>query len=92
MKRYEFICKGRKTHTIDAISEENARAFFAENRTTAGWEIIDVIEKDLPTPIVFANEGSKSLEGFTKTITEHTAPSQASLKSAYDAVPEANRV
>jgi len=90
MKRYEFICKGRKTHTIDAINEDNARAFFAENRHTAGFEIIDVIEKDLPSPIVFENGGSKSIEGFSQTITD-SVPTKEELLAAYNAVPESNR-
>jgi len=90
MKRYEFICKGRKTHTIEATSEENARAFFAENRHTAGMEIIDVIEKEIPAVKVYGNEGASTLEGFTKTISE-AIPTKAELKAQYDAVPPANR-
>ena len=51
MKRFEFICKGKRSHFLEAATEEAARSFFAENRTTATLEIIDVIEVAIPTPI-----------------------------------------
>lgn len=75
---------------LEAINEDAARAFFAENRHTAGMEIIDVIEKEIPAPIITGNEGASTLEGFTKTISE-AIPTKAELQAQYDAVPPANR-
>jgi hypothetical protein len=46
-KRYVFILKGKRTHTIISDSEANARAFFTENPSVNQYEIIDVLEENL---------------------------------------------
>lgn len=69
MKRFEFICKGKRSHFLEATTEEAARSFFAENRTTATLEIIDVIEVPMPTPIDTSGVTMK-LEGFERINSE----------------------
>jgi len=69
MKRFEFICKGKRSHFLEALTEEAARSFFAENRTTATLEIIDVIEVPMPTPINTSGVTMK-LEGFERINSE----------------------
>lgn len=75
MKRFEFICKGKRSHFLDALTEEAARSFFAENRTTATLEIIDVIEVAIPTPMDTSGVTMK-LEGFERTNSEFKPTSQ----------------
>jgi hypothetical protein len=74
LKRYEFICKGKRSHFLDATSEDAARSFFAENRFTSSMEIIDVIEVPMPTPITSGI--NMKLEGFERTNTEIKPTSQ----------------
>jgi len=74
LKRYEFICKGKRSHFLDATSEDAARSFFAENRFTSSMEIIDVIEVPMPTPLTSGI--SMKLEGFERTNTEIKPTSQ----------------
>ena len=75
MKRFEFICKGKRSHFLEAATEEAARSFFAENRTTATLEIIDVIEVAIPTPMDTSGVTMK-LEGFERTNSEFKPTSQ----------------
>jgi len=75
MKRFEFICKGKRSHFLEALTEEAARSFFAENRTTATLEIIDVIEVPIPTPIDTSGVSMK-LEGFERINSEIKPTSQ----------------
>jgi hypothetical protein len=75
MKRFEFICKGKRSHFLEALTEEAARSFFAENRTTATLEIIDVIEVPMPTPIDTTGVSMK-LEGFERINSEIKPTSQ----------------
>ena len=75
MKRFEFICKGKRSHFLEALTEEAARSFFAENRTTATLEIIDVIEVPMPTPIDKSGVSMK-LEGFERINSEIKPTSQ----------------
>ncbi|NBP55017.1 hypothetical protein EBU71_00465 [bacterium] len=77
MKRFEFICKGKRSHFLEADTEEAARSFFAENRTTATLEIIDVIEVPMPTPIDTSGITMK-LEGFER-INSEPKPSAAEI-------------
>ncbi len=83
MKRFEFICKGKRSHFLEAETEEAARSFFAENRTTATLEIIDVIEVAIPAPFD-ASGVTMRLEGFERinsepkpTLAEITGPANA---------------
>jgi hypothetical protein len=80
MKRYEFICKGKKSHFLEALTEEAARSFFAENRTTSSMEIIDVIEVEIPKPIPL-NVVPNNNDIVTQTISD-SVPSQKELESA----------
>jgi hypothetical protein len=79
MKRFEFICKGKRSHTIEATTEELARAQFAENRYTSTLEIIDVIEVEIPAPLDTSSVNT-SLEGFTQTFSD-AIPTSAELAS-----------
>lgn len=75
LKRYEFICKGKRSHFLDATSEDAARSFFAENRFTSTMEIIDVIEVPMPTPLDSSGINMK-LEGFERANIEIKPTSQ----------------
>lgn len=72
LMRYDFICKGKFIHSIDAVSEDTARAMFADSACCVGLEIIDVIEKAIPTAPV--NPGfNLSAEGYERTDSEPKA-------------------
>jgi hypothetical protein len=87
MKRFEFICKGKRSHFLEAATEEAARSFFAENRTTATLEIIDVIEVAIPTPLNTSGVTMR-LEGFERIDSETKPTSQeiAALASSSEKI------
>lgn len=90
MKRFEFICKGKRSHFLDALTEDAARAFFAENRTTATLEIIDVIEIPMPTPIDTSGV-TMNLEGFVKTHSE-VKPTAEQIAALASSTPNDNKI
>jgi len=90
MKRFEFICKGKRSHFLEALTEEAARSFFAENRTTATLEIIDVIEVPMPTPIDKSGASMK-LEGFER-INSEVKVSKADLDALAASTPNDNKI
>lgn len=77
MKRFEFICKGKRSHFIDAATEELARAQFAENKFTSELSIIDVVEFEVPVTLPQTTINA-AMEGFTKTVSD-SVPTQAEL-------------
>lgn len=90
MKRFEFICKGKRSHFLEAATEEAARSFFAENRTTATLEIIDVIEVAIPTPIDTTGIVMKQ-EGFERTNSE-IKPTSQEIAALAASTPADNKI
>lgn len=86
-KRYVFILKGKRTHTIISDSEANARAFFAENPSINQFEIIDVLEEDLIVPQPYVTPENSLVNVHTKSeIRPHEfdpTPGADSIKVGY---------
>ncbi|NBP54989.1 hypothetical protein EBU71_00325 [bacterium] len=86
-KRYVFILKGKRTHTIISDSEANARAFFAENPSINQYEIIDVLEENLVVaePYKIAENPDVNVHTYAE-IKPHTfdaTPPAGSIKVGY---------
>lgn len=90
MKRFEFICKGKQSRFIEALTEEAARIWFEQNNRY-NMEIIDVIEVPIPAPIDPSSFNNMKLEGFERTDSE-IKPTTEAIEALAASTPNDNKI